>query len=512
MEPIEIVARYKTMMEGSVYKFGRNVIGNGYLVDGVHGELGKWLCSEERNKEREIGGIKFRGKLCLILISRDCLKSTFISQIYSLWRLAKNRNERILICSETRDLSKLILKNIKDMVGNCEMLRSVWGDMDGSKMGLTWTMEQIRVAGRTDFNAKEDSIETAGIDVTVVGRHYPIIILDDLHSRQNSETKEQIQKVKDHIQLLMPILESGGEMLIIGTPWREDDAYNWIQELKDDNGEQLFDCYIHGCYNEDGSAYYPERNSLESLAMKKAIMAPDLFAAQYEVNPVPESIAPLKVSYLQHIEPDKIPADLMKFTMCDTTGDKKAEVGDYFAVCTWGIEPFLNELGLCKIYLIDGFCGHFGTEEQIDSIVNLYMKTRPLELGIERSGMNTFAVHLANRMKTKNIMLVTEELKPGGREKNSRIMQFIPYAQNAMIYISKACNKFFLDEFLYEWSRFTPARKAKRDDCLDASAYLFDFMKKYPIGKNILTGNPELREKDRKRTLSYDPYKEYRRV
>jgi len=129
-------------------------------------------------------------------------------------------------------------------------------------------------------------------------------------------------------------------------------------------------------------------------------------------------------------------------------------------------------------YLLDGFCGWFDTEQQIQSISNLYMKTRPLEFGIEKSGMNTLSLHLQNNLSSKGLHLLTTELKPMGREKGQRILQFTPYAQNGMIYINKACNQEFLDEFLYEWSRFP---KGKRDDCLDASAYVFDFLAKYPV-------------------------------
>lgn len=474
----EHIGIFKTAAEKSHFFFVREVIGNKYIVPHVHGEISNWLNSPERLRVRKFGGVEIRAKLCLIMIPRDSLKTTFISSGYTTWKMIKDPNIRVLIDSEARDLSKAILKNIKDVIDNCDLLKAFWGNLNGSPKGNTWNTDSIRISTRTDFKAKEDTVETSGVDVAVTGRHYKIILMDDLHSERNSKSKDQIEKVRDHIQLMMPLLEPDGELIVVGTRWGDDDSYDWIMSLKDDEGNPLFDSFVHSCYNDDGSAYYPERNSLSTLALKKATMRESLFSCQYLLDPIPEAVAPLKKSQLQFIETDKIPLNLNKFMMCDTIGDKKSQEGDYFAVTTWGIEPELNELGLCRLYLLDGFCGWFDTEQQIQSIVNLYLKTRPVEFGIEKSGMNTLTLHLANNLSVKGLHMITSELKPMGREKAQRILQFVPYSQNSMIFINKSCNAEFKEEFLYEWSRFP---KGKRDDCIDASAYLFDFLAKYPV-------------------------------
>lgn len=475
----DIVVKFKAAGEQSLYFFAREVIGNEFIVPHVHGELAKWICSSERERVKVVNGVEVKGKLCLVLLPRDSLKTTFLSSIYPLWKIVNNPDIRILIDSESRDLSKMILKNIKDIIDNCVNLKAIWGDMNGQGAGNTWNLESIKVIGRKDYRAKEDTIETSGVDVAVTGRHYKMIILDDLHSERNITSKEQISKIKNHIQLMMPLLEDGGEMIVVGTRWSDDDAYDWIMNIKDDNNEFLFDTFMHSAYNDDETAYYPERKNLSALALLKKTMSESLFSCQFLLDPIPEAIAPLKKANLNYVEAKDIPLDLQKFMMCDTIGDKKNDKGDYFAVTTWGIDTELNELGFCKLYLLDGFCGWFDIEAQLQAIVNLYMKTRPIEFGIEKSGMNTLSVHLDNNLSARGLSMVTAELKPLARAKNSRILQFAPYNQNSLIYINKGCNEKFLEEFLYEWSRFP---KAKRDDCLDSSAYIFDFMAKYPVG------------------------------
>ncbi len=477
-EPTSI-QKVKALASKDLYLFGRHVIGNDYLTPEVHGELGKWITSPDRKRKRILGGVEYRGELMAVFIPRDCLKTTFITSIYPTWRLCKNPDLTALIDSEARDLSMQVLNAIKGYMEECKPLRALWGVFKAD--GRTWSQQAVRIGQRTDFQAKEDNIETAGIDVAKTGRHFDIIIFDDLHSERNSKTKEQIETVIEHIQLSIPLLDKDGTLIMVGTFWADDDAYQWIRELKDDNGDPLFDIFIKSAYKEDGSPYYPVRLPLETLAMRKATMSEDLFSAQYLLDPVPKTNIVLKKENIQWINATDIPKDINRFQMVDPTGDKQIRQGDYFSTVTWGFEDKLDEMGMCKLYLIDGLCGHFSVAEQIDAMVKLFLKTRPLELGIEKAAMSTLHIHLKNHLESKNILLTTRELKPAKRDKiHVRINQFVPYFNGCYVYVNKDANKDFLDEFLYEISRYATTKKGKRDDVLDSSAYIFDFMSLYP--------------------------------
>ena len=459
---------------GDFYYFARYIMGNAYIVPHVHGVLGNWVCSQG-GKVCSFNGINFSGRLMLIVSSRDLLKTTFITQYYVLWKLIRNRDLTVLIDSEARDLSMESLKAIKYIIDGNEIFRILFGDLNGGGMGYTWNQEALRITGRANIMSKEDSIETSGIDVAKTGRHYSLIIMDDLHSERNSKTIEQTGKVMEHIQLTLPLLNKDGELIIIGSQWSDSDAYTWAEELKDDDGNCLFDIFRLPAVVND-KATYPERLPLEMLAMKKAIMGEALYSSQYLCDPVPERSAVFKKSEIKYIATEKLPKDINLFMMCDVTGDKKTDTGSWFAACTWGLGK-MNELGQYELYLIDGVCGGLDISQQISAIISLYLRTRPLELGIEKAGMSTLGLHLENALKAKGLYLNSIELKPQARAKNDRIAQFMPFARNGMIYINKSCDSKFLDEFLYEWQRFP---KGKRSDCLDASAYIFDFARKYP--------------------------------
>ena len=65
-EKIELIRRSSLT---NLFYFGRKVMGNEYLTEDVHGKLATWLTSPDRKRFK------------LILLPRDCLKTTFISQV-----------------------------------------------------------------------------------------------------------------------------------------------------------------------------------------------------------------------------------------------------------------------------------------------------------------------------------------------------------------------------------------------------------------------------------------------
>src|SRR3990167_4045193 len=79
--------------EGDHFWFVRHIVDNEYIVPHVHGEIAGWLSSPERLRLRKFNGIDIKAKLCLIMIPRDSLKTTFVSSGYPLWRLITRTNK-----------------------------------------------------------------------------------------------------------------------------------------------------------------------------------------------------------------------------------------------------------------------------------------------------------------------------------------------------------------------------------------------------------------------------------
>jgi phage terminase large subunit-like protein len=160
----------------------------------------------------------------------------------------------------------------------------------------------------------ESTVEVQGYEGELTSRHYKIILFDDVVGKENSTSREQIQKVVNfYTQSLQLLKKPGGEILVIGTMWSYADLHNHIIE----NLYPEFDIYVRSVWSEDRfirigggkSKYgwittantktplYPAMFGLEDLQLlKNEIIADPMqgtstWMAQYELKIVDEKSA-----------------------------------------------------------------------------------------------------------------------------------------------------------------------------------------------------------------------------
>ena len=201
-----IAERYRQ----SLYQTCKSLLGYADITWRTHGPVIEALENAEPNK--------------LIVMPRGTFKSTISVVGYSIWRLIRDPNERLLIDSEVYTNSKNFLREIK---GHLESPRV--SGLFGVFRGAQWTEGEITIAQRTKVH-KEASITCGGIETVKVGQHYSVIIEDDLNSGNNSQTVEGRQKVIRHHQMNTAILDPGGTLVVVGTRYAVDDICGFILE------------------------------------------------------------------------------------------------------------------------------------------------------------------------------------------------------------------------------------------------------------------------------------------
>lgn len=188
-----------------------------YLCDFLGYKDVNWQTHQEI-----IQALESDSKRKLIVVPRNCFKSTIGVVTYSIWRLIRNPNERIFIDSEVYENSKNFLREIKAHLES-PALTSLFGTFKTK----TWNESEIIIKQRT-VHKKEASITVGGIGTVKVGQHYSCIIGDDYNSPNNSNTKEKCQKIIDHYKYNVNILDTNGTYVIIGTRYSENDLIGWI--------------------------------------------------------------------------------------------------------------------------------------------------------------------------------------------------------------------------------------------------------------------------------------------
>ena len=243
-----------------------------------------------------IKGKKFK----LVLMPRYSFKSCICTVAYSLWRLIFNPDLRILIYSDATTKAEGFLTSIKNHIegkSKGSQFRKIFGEWetDPNRKGK-WSNREIIISKRT-AGASEATVETAGIGTSLIGKHYDIIIFDDIVSDINVTTKEQMDKVAECYSKALSLLVPGGEVVIVGTRWDFGDLYGRI--LAEEEESSVFDKILKDAEEKkpDGKLIFEDIGlTPEFLAFQKKEQKTYLYSCLYRNNPVDPETAVFKPS------------------------------------------------------------------------------------------------------------------------------------------------------------------------------------------------------------------------
>lgn len=154
----------------------------------------------------------------LVLTPRYTLKSTVADVGWILWKLVNNANLRFLIYSDSASKAQGFLQGVKNHIeGKApnSRFRELYGAWETDAHKGKWNESEIEISARTK-SFIEPTVETGGIESSKIGRHYDILVFDDIVSDINTTTKAQMDKVHDCYKKSLSLLKPGGDIVIIG--------------------------------------------------------------------------------------------------------------------------------------------------------------------------------------------------------------------------------------------------------------------------------------------------------
>jgi hypothetical protein len=171
-----------------------------------------------------------------IAIARGHGKSTHLSIAYPLWRMALNHNVRILLISNTADVSTSFITQILNQIeGNTQYQQwARWVDplhvgvvpkiRKIAKREEKWASSAITI-DRGSLNLKDPTVRAMGLFGGIVSKRADIIIADDICNQDNTQVEDQREKTKSWMRTtVMPVLTGAGRFVCLGNTWHEDDA------------------------------------------------------------------------------------------------------------------------------------------------------------------------------------------------------------------------------------------------------------------------------------------------
>lgn len=468
----------------SLHFFDKYVLGYKDMtsIDDFHGELCRHVQKKAHHK-------------VLVLEPRGSLKSSCITIGYSLQSIVKDPNVRILICSEEFLTAKKFLSEIRGQIEKNEVFKSLFGDLKGLDK---WTESEIIVRTRTR-ERKEPTVTCAGLDVTKVGLHYDIIIVDDPHSEKNITTADQIDKVKKWFKLLLSLLDPGGKLIVIGTRWHYGDLFGWLIEQErvreEESLKPRFQILVkkafngpiaalrEGKYDLESDFLWPNRLSPEFLVDTLMDQGPYIFSCQYLNEPVDDESAVFKKSWLRFYG-DEPPKGLRIYGAVDPMRDEEGR--DYAVIATVGIDSSWNS------HILEIRRGKWDENDTIDQIFRSHSRWKHIKIGFESTAWQlSYYKFMKAEMGRRKMRIPIFPLQPSTKlSKRMRIRSMVPYWASGLFllpgqnYLDLKGNMAILVDELLRYPL------VNNEDCIDA-LQMTDQVAKRPSPSKVIEVAPK---------------------
>lgn len=437
-------------------RFVLNVEENQKELAPFHKELCQFI-EEERHKKK------------LVLIPRGHLKSTLVTIGYSVQQIEKNPNIRILILNATWQLAVDFLTEIKRHLKQNNRLKELYGDVLAVE-APEWAQDRITLH-RKDTNIKGPTVWASGIDANLTGSHPDLIIMDDVVSRNNTQTREQVDKVILGYKDALDLLEPGGQLIVIGTRWTESDFYSWILD-SENNIKKDFNIMIKKSYEgnldtgENFQALWVDKFNRKELFTRKQQKGIYEFSAQYQNDPVPAEDADFKREWFRYYDIEEYRNVRMNSYMTIDPAISLKKEADFSAIGVYGVDQFAN------IFVKDLMRGHWKPSQLIDAIFMMWELWHPNGIILETIAyQKSLSYALQDEMRTRNRHLPIIEQNYHDKSKDIRIRGLQPLYMNKKVYHRKELKltPFFEEELL-------TFPRGRNDDMIDTFAMALDFL------------------------------------
>ncbi len=422
-----------------------------------------WLYERCREIEAQPDGY-------LDLWAREHYKSTIITFGKSIQDLLRDPdNTTIGILSHTRPSAKGFLEQIKREFEQNTFLQDLFPDILYKKPEAEapkWSLDGGLILKRKT-NPKESSIEAWGlVDGQPTGKHFTILVYDDVVSLESVATPEQIKKTTNAWELSSNIGAKGGRSRHIGTRYHLYDTYAEIIK-RGSAMPRIHAATITGKYPGE-----PVFLSQVELDKKRRDQGPYTFSCQQLQNPVADQAMSFKTEWLRYYDTLGDTAKWNKYILVDPASKKK-KTSDYTVMEVIGLAPDGN------YYLLDAIRDRLNLTQKSAKLFELHRKWKPLKVGYEEYGAQADIEHIQYMMNVENYRF--EIVAIGGQvKKEDRIRGLVPVYEQGRFYQPRTLyyadyegkRVDYIQVFIVEEYSAFPV--ALHDDMMDCRARILD--------------------------------------
>lgn len=402
-----------------------------------------WLL--ERCREVQFGGCHG----VLDIWSREHFKSTIKTFGEVIRRILLDPNVTVGIFSHTRPIAKSFLRRIKQEFETNELLKALsWHPAlddyiawDNPYNSPKWS-EDDGLTVRRNGNPAEATVEAWGlVDSSPVGRHFKILLYDDVVTDKSVTTPEQMQKTTDSWALSLNLGSQGGEEWYTGTFYSHADTYHEVMR----RGYKL---RLHPCYEIDWSSSDIDAltNEVKRLAWhfdkpvlmdgavlerKRRTMGDRVFGIQMLCDANAGMLTGFKMEWLRWY--DKSPREEWPgknvVILVDPANEKK-KTSDYTSMWAIGLGADNN------FYALDLVRDRLSLTERAAALMDMHRRWRPVQVRYERYGIQADIPHIKDLQERTGYRFEITEV--GSQvKKDDRIERLVPILTEGRMYFPK---------------------------------------------------------------------------
>jgi len=410
----------------------------------VHLPLCQWLDTGVRRQN--------------FIMPRGFLKTT-VAKIHITRLITENPELRVLLVSNTLDNAVKKVRSIRRTISSAPLWRRLYGNLIPNIRQARWSDMGFELVREHQWD--ECTVEAAGIGTTIIGRHYDVLVLDDIvNSKKDDRTGieytpslEEIEKAVNWVREAGALANNRTTFRIInlGTRWAVHDVIGWILSLK------YYKTFLMRARDSAGVSNWPEEFPEHVLRELEMELGPYLFNAMYMCDPQPSETLPFRKEWVSYY--NEAPKGLRNIMTVDLAISQKEEACNT-VVMVIGVDEKDG-----KRYLVDYVAARMTPPETINQIFALHQRHNCVNCGIESVAyQKALRYFMQDEMTRRNYWFMVDDFQPGaGETKDKRIRGLVPLFASGL-FLFKPTHKEFEGELLqYPY--------AKTCDCLDAAAY-----------------------------------------
>ena len=402
--------------------------------------------------------------------SREFYKSTIITFALSIQNILQDPEVTIGIFSHTRPKAKDFLKQITTELETNTFLHGLFPDIlyaAPAREAPTWSLDGGIVVKRKT-NPAACTCEAWGlIDSMPTGKHFSILVFDDVVTQFSVSTPEQLAKTTDALVLALSLgVAAGGRRRFIGTYYACHDTWAEV-EKRGIAKVRRYAATKDG--TETGEPVLIDRATIARIRKERG---PYIFACQYLLRPVSEANQSFKEGWIRYYTGTLDLASMNLYLIVDPAQAKKRN-NDYTVMMVVGLAADGN------YYLVYAIRDRLNLVERTRQLFKLVRQFHPRAIGYEQYGMQSDIQHIKYVQEQTNFRFHVTELG-GATPKPDRIKRLVPIFEAGRMWmptrlIFRDCEEKYRDfvlEFLDDEYKLFPV--GSHDDMLDDMARILE--------------------------------------